>query len=127
MRETDLTQELVAALRRGLAGSVVFKHTDMATAGIPDISATWLGSTTWIEGKRETIRGSHLQSLTMRNLRLAGYAIHVVWLEDYVFVVDPLLIKEWWKDQAESLAKGRDVSVVVEYLRAEHAARRRKS
>ncbi len=46
---------------RHLRGSVVLKHADRSTTGIPDISVSWMGITGWTEmkylRKRDTLKG----------------------------------------------------------------------
>jgi hypothetical protein len=51
MKEGDFTRQFVKELRTILPGSVVFKHADTLTGGIPDLSITWQGHTTWVEVK----------------------------------------------------------------------------
>lgn len=43
--------KLLPKLRKALPGAVIFKHNDQMTRAIPDASITWLGRTTWCEGK----------------------------------------------------------------------------
>ena len=51
MNEAYLKGCLVKALRHEMPGSVVYRHEDQFTAGIPDISVTWREHTAWIEVK----------------------------------------------------------------------------
>lgn len=51
MNEAQVVRRLVAALKVRLPGAVIFKHADMVTAGIPDISVTWRGKVDWLEVK----------------------------------------------------------------------------
>ena len=56
MRESQWTQKLKKALEAALPGSVVLKHNDAITGGIPDLSITSFEAgpyarTTWIEVK----------------------------------------------------------------------------
>lgn len=50
MTEATITGKLVRELRR-IKGSVVVKHNDYTTAGIPDLSLIAHGHTLWIEVK----------------------------------------------------------------------------
>lgn len=49
--ERDFSTRLMQQMRSDLRGSKVIKHNDRSTAGIPDISCSWLGYTHWIEDK----------------------------------------------------------------------------
>lgn len=51
MNESTLVTQLKNALRAAMSGAVVIKHHDAITAGIPDLSVTWSGTTTWLEVK----------------------------------------------------------------------------
>lgn len=51
MSEGRICSTLVKVLRGELPKYVVYKHADRVTAGIPDISATGDGMTTWMEVK----------------------------------------------------------------------------
>lgn len=50
MTEAQITRELVNYLKSRLKG-VFIKHADLATIGLPDISATTSGRTYWLEVK----------------------------------------------------------------------------
>lgn len=82
MKEVDLVRNLIDTLRKELAGAVVFKHADTMTAGIPDISVTWGGMTTWLEVKYQTgeaIGFRAAQDQMMIRLRLIGSAYYVLY------------------------------------------------
>ena len=51
MTENEHTRELVAEIRKRLPHGVAWKHTDLATAGIPDLSVTYRARTIWAEAK----------------------------------------------------------------------------
>ena len=55
MNEATLKRNLVKAIKSAMPGAVVFRHEDQFTAGIPDISVTWAGITTWWEVKYSPI------------------------------------------------------------------------
>ena len=50
MNERKITEEVLAELRK-LRGAVVLKHADRFTKGVPDLSVSVLGGTSWIELK----------------------------------------------------------------------------
>ncbi len=80
MKETDFTRKLKRELEHRLPQAVVLKHTDMLTAGIPDLSITHDGRTTWIEVKLASNRRifEPLQLEILR--RLHGW--YLVWDEE---------------------------------------------
>jgi len=91
MNEASVTARLVQAVR-SLPGFVVFKHNDAKTAGIPDVSVTARGLTTWIEVKvGETIEGRQVQEITMMRLDRAsqGGAIYVLYSEGRTLIIKP--------------------------------------
>jgi hypothetical protein len=51
MNEAKVVRDVLTNLKRLLPGAVCFKHNDLSTAGIPDISINFRGRTTWIEVK----------------------------------------------------------------------------
>lgn len=51
MTEAQFTRALVHDLRQVLDRTVIFKHNDRLTAGVPDLSVTYHGRTTWLEVK----------------------------------------------------------------------------
>ena len=70
MRESDLKRRLVKAILATHPGAVVYRHEDAFTAGIPDISVTWAGLTSWWEVKHEPLgRTSKLTKLQEHELR----------------------------------------------------------
>lgn len=75
MTESKFTHELMADLR-GLTGGHVLKHCDRFTGGIPDLSVTVHGLTTWIEVKVDEYKPTKLQ---LWNIRQLQQAIVVTW------------------------------------------------
>lgn len=55
MKERDYSVKVMTTAQKALRGSEVIKHSDRFTAGVPDISISWIGFTNWIEDK--VIRG----------------------------------------------------------------------
>lgn len=49
--EAKVLAKVVKELKRRLPGAVIFKHSDIRTAGIPDLSVSFGGHTAWVEGK----------------------------------------------------------------------------
>lgn len=85
MNETKLKTKLVKFLRKNLENSIVFRHEDIFTAGIPDISVTHNGTTLWMEVKHVTpqkpFKSTGLQKHTACQLEKYGKCIFVVFEE----------------------------------------------
>lgn len=79
--ETQLKSKLTKALRESLNNAVIFRHEDQFTSGVPDISITWKGYTTWLEVKlaKPAIRGKGVQKHTMQMLAENGRCWYVVY------------------------------------------------
>ena len=82
--ETSLSSQLRATLKELLPpDGVIFKHSDYATAGIPDFSVTGYGRTVWVEVKLvdmdEKFRQRGLQHDTAQRLFIAGRCYYVVY------------------------------------------------
>lgn len=74
LTEKSLQSSLAQALRQAMPGSVVFRHEDVMTAGIPDISVTWRGRTLWLELKLSSGQTRGIQALTITRLGRVGYS-----------------------------------------------------
>lgn len=82
IQESHIKADLVKELRASLPRFVIIRHEDRITSGIPDISATGGGFTTWIECKfaDPKFQSKGIQELTMSRLSLAAFqAIYIVW------------------------------------------------
>jgi len=78
MNEAQFKGKLVKKLRSALPSLVIFRHEDMFTAGIPDLSVTRPGfpnpATLWLEAKiTPSYKISGIQDRTL--WRLGGYYI----------------------------------------------------
>jgi hypothetical protein len=83
MSESLLTRQLMKKLRAELPTFVVLKHADGWTSGVPDVSVTGNGRTTWLEVKLVELRGiieTKLQRFQMERLeRNGGTAFYVMY------------------------------------------------
>lgn len=81
--ESGLKSALMREIKLSMPGAVALRHEDVRTAGIPDLSLTWRGKTSWWECKHATpdFAGTGIQKLTMLRLAGAGYARYIVWHE----------------------------------------------
>lgn len=117
MTEAILVAGLVAALREGLPGSVVFKHADRTTAGIPDISVTWRYTTVWLEVKlvAPDLYNRELQDLMMQRLARTSHAYYVVYQDNPHST--KLLVPGPGYETPEVFWAGWSHDSVVQYLR----------
>jgi len=113
MNEAQLKTALMQYLRGALKRYVIIRHEDRFTHGIPDISATGEGVTSWIEVKHANPRfkTKGIQELTMLRLSRAGLAFFVVyWEQDKhqkTFIVDPAHIGNpmvTWSNQVDGFS-----------------------
>ena len=81
--------EFVKQLRLTMPGCVTIRHEDQYTAGVPDISHSWMGHTSWWEAKAvcptpgRELRTTGVQILTCSRLDVCGSLCrYLVWLED---------------------------------------------
>jgi hypothetical protein len=81
--ESGLKSALMKVVKQRLLTLVALRHEDVRTAGIPDLSLTGFGHTTWWEFKHGTpdFTSSGIQELTMLRLAAVGYARYVIWEE----------------------------------------------
>jgi hypothetical protein len=99
--EADVTTVLLKLMHARFPGSVVIKHSDKATTGIPDASVTWNARTLWIEVKLAdpSFTSTGLQELTCARLARAGRCTYVIYRRDAlgprVALVPPDQIGRW--------------------------------
>jgi len=123
MTEASLKSALVKALRLRYPNAVVLRHEDKITHGIPDISFTLNGRTSWWEGKfaNPGFDTKGIQTLTMMRLAKQGRAYYIVWdkREDTTFFVLPNQI-EAYRDLPLSKVLTFDADIVALELKAVH-------
>jgi hypothetical protein len=80
--EGHLKEALVKKLRE-VPSFVILRHEDSSTSGIPDISVTGRGATSWWEVKygRPEFTSKGIQELTMLRLSRAGIANYIIYRE----------------------------------------------
>lgn len=83
MTEASLTSGFLHEAREHLPGAVIFKHNDRIMVGVPDLSITLNGITSWWEAKYADpkFKSTGVQELTMLRLAAAGVARYVIWEE----------------------------------------------
>lgn len=108
MTEATLTRELIKILKYKLLGSIIIKHADRFTVGIPDASITWAGTTSWLEVKyirRDIFRegGNPLlaplkrrfpspQLVMMKHLAAVGSAFYLIYFDRRITLWHPLAV-----------------------------------
>lgn len=128
--ESSLKSALMRELRLTLPKFVALRHEDVRTCGIPDLSLTGLGRTTWWEFKHANPRfeSQGVQELTMLRLAACGYARYVVWEEDAnggaqrTLIVHP---KKMQSLEPEDACGGFNMKFVARFMQAAHEGGRR--
>jgi hypothetical protein len=120
--ESDYKATLMRELRARLTGCVALRHEDRFTSGIPDISVTLHGRTSWWEAKVTPVVSKSIQELTMLRLAAAGYARYVVW-EDKCGIRRTLIVhpKHLSDLTPEAFCVGFDMKWLVEQIRVVHS------
>lgn len=84
-RESELRSKFLDEVKNHnlLPHAVIIRHEDVRTGGIPDMSVTLYGKTTWWEAKHGTpdFESPGNQELMMMRLAAAGYARYIIWWE----------------------------------------------
>lgn len=119
-----LESQLTAALKKHLInalGGVVFKHADAITAGIPDLSVTWNGHTSWVEVKRgKGVKTRGVQAYTLRQLSAEGSCWVVQYTEEVTRIWRPAHVDpEHWTLVSE--VAGTNHTHVVDFIRGVHS------
>ncbi len=132
MTEASLKSAFMLAVGKQLLGFVALRHEDIRTSGIPDLSITGFGKTSWFEFKvaNPQFHGTELQELTMLRLAAAGFARYLVWSENKngtgkrTLIIHP---KEVFKKnghvsemEIEAFCVGYDHRWVCSYIRERH-------
>jgi hypothetical protein len=126
MNESKLQEQLIHALRSGLPGSIVIKHTEKITYGVPDLSISWLGKTSWLEIKfaNPLFKITGVQTRIIKCLgqvTLCHYVIYAARDEYGTFIVHPSQLNEW--EQTPFLQPGFDHGFVADFVRRLHGGR----
>jgi hypothetical protein len=121
MNESTLTRGLLKTLRAAFPDGVIIKHSDSYTSGVPDISVTWNGRTTWIEVKfaNPRVLDKGVQALMMKRLANAGSAVYVIYTREKTTHIVKLL--EHYQTRHEWENSNRiDHILVREFIRGHH-------
>jgi hypothetical protein len=128
--ETELTGKLGAMIKKVIPAAIFLKHSDGATAGVPDFSVTWLGLTSWHEVKvaDPEFMSQGVQELTCCRLAIQGCCDYIIYNTDprSVSIVAPNSLANWSTDRILYL-EGYDhvgIAAYIADLHRQHAARR---
>jgi hypothetical protein len=123
-REAEYKSSLMRELRATLK-CVALRHEDRFTSGIPDISVTMGGRTSWWEAKhaQPSITSEGIQELTMLRLAACGYARYIIWEErrgsKRTLIVHPKRLKTM---EPDVFIVGFDMRWLVDQIRLAHGA-----
>lgn len=122
MNETSIVSKLTTALRRDLKTFVILKHADRFTHGVPDISVTGCGLTSWWEVKlaNPTFDSPGIQELTMLRLAKNGFARYIVFRDDpkSTRIVAPSELGHWTEIP---VVLGFDFEWITQYIKEHHS------
>lgn len=86
--EAKYRADFVKSIRLSIPSALVFRHEDIRTAGIPDISISRGGRTVWVETKANKFESKGLQFENLR--RLSGF--YVVFSREGTVIADPVTL-----------------------------------
>ena len=125
-REGELRSKLGDRMRKHpvVGGWEIIRHEDVRTVGVPDMSLTGSGRTTWWEFKHASpgLRPGEVgsaQHLRMMRLEALGFARYVIWAEvgggEHTLIVRPRFLHEFFL-KAEVTMAGYDHKGAIEYM-----------
>lgn len=122
--EAKLKAKLIKAIRTAHPDWVVIAHQEMTTHGVPDLSVTGFGRTTWLECKlaKPVLKSKGVQDVTCLKLEAAGRnCYYIVWYEareytETLIVKPSVVFEERWLKDYEVAKTGYDHTAVVEFL-----------
>lgn len=129
MTESPLTQKFRKKATRRLPRAVIIKHADNYTAGVPDMTLTLNGRTSWLEFKHVTKRGQivskGIQNLTAQKLALEGTCWYIVYESvvegQFWYIVEPSKVFEY-DTKATASGPNHDHDAIVEWVAKLHGA-----
>jgi hypothetical protein len=107
--EAKLKSDFIKEIKAHSHGVVIIHHEDVRTSGIPDISITFNGRTTWWELKHATPQfdSPGIQELTMLRLNAHGFARYLIYYESKVASRQTLIVDPKYLDVYETLPEMR--------------------
>lgn len=131
MSEASIRSVLVKKLRTMQPTWVIFRHEDHYTTGIPDISVTGNGKTSWWETKlvegREHPQEKELKLQRMIELDHHSYARYIVYRTGGIFkkdvsILTPVDFQQWPEHVARFWVASHDHETVARYIIQRHLA-----
>lgn len=101
MTEATLKGALVKTLREVLDGFTILRHEDRFTSGIPDLSVSGMGRTSWYEVKfaNPGFEMKGIQDLTLSRLSENGSAHYIIYAKlpqgHFTYFTKPSEINDW--------------------------------
>ena len=132
MDEQTLKRGLMAEIKRVFPASVPLRHEDRFTSGIPDISLSLGGKTSWWEVKLADpqCKSKGIQQYLCQRLNAASFCRYVIYQRGIprgrskrpgrVVIVPPQYFEEWAKDGIVVSENGFDHIEVVRYMAGAH-------
>ena len=127
--ESRLKSELMLSIKMRLPHFLALRHEDVRTRGIPDMTVTGNGRTTWFEIKHGTplFESEGYQELTCRRLASKGFCRYVVYRENaagadkVTMIVHPdQVARGQWQMEAEVTVQGYNHTFVADYIHDTH-------
>lgn len=125
-QENILKGKLVEQIKLIVPGFVILAHQDLVTGGIPDLSLSGYGRTTWWEVKHSVDRKfdtKGIQELTCLRLAAASYCRYIIYVEKnglkQTLIIHPRNLKTL---DPEDSCIGFDHKWVVNFMRGVHNA-----
>ena len=128
-REAALKATLIKELKKHRA-YLVFTHSDRRLYGVPDLSISGHGMTSWWELKHATpyFYSSKIQELTCYHLSLRTACHYILYFEHddkrYTQIVLPKNLHNEVIAQPEAHIQGHDQAAVVQYIKQLHGEHR---
>ena len=97
MTESGLKTLLIKPMKVCMNGAMIFRHEDRHLHGVPDISCTWLGNTTWWEVKLTPFEHRPQQELRCQQLEQQGNCWYIIFDSGSItsHIIEPQFIREW--------------------------------
>ena len=121
--ENRYKAECLTKVRLALPKFVVIGHQEYRQSGVPDVSITGYGHTTWWEFKHGTpdFDSTGIQNLTMRRLDAAGFARYVIYQETETqrrtMIVEPRYLDSL---DTKVWCAGFDHQFVIDFIKRVH-------
>jgi hypothetical protein len=132
-RESELRSRFMKVMRSDWPGAIAIRHEDVRTVGIPDLSVTYAGMTSWWEFKHGTpdFSSPGLQAHTCQRLASNGYCRYVIFheaedLKPGIFIVHPRYIDNWKNgtvSEFDAMTVRFDFDWLMQFMKIVHGTR----